>query len=229
MGTDAPLSDISADKFVEFETAVMNVPQFDPDHPQMISQGPSVCVFNKADSQEVLASWLFAQYLLSSDVQIAYAQTEGYVPVTSKAQESSEYTDYLSRIGQDNQLYYDVKIRASQLLLNHTGDTFVTPVFNGSASLRDAAGQMIENVTKSVRRKETVDEAYVEKLYDDMNALYRLDQGGKAAGTAASATDLGPLPLTSKLLLGALGGAWILILAYVARDAVKKKGDKTGK
>ena len=87
MGSHAPLSDISADKYVDFETAVMTVPQFDPDHPQMISQGPSVCVFNKDDSQEVLASWLFAQYLLTNDVQIAYAQTEGYVPVTLKARQ----------------------------------------------------------------------------------------------------------------------------------------------
>ena len=30
---------------------------------QMISQGPSVCVFNKEDPQEVLASWLLAQFL----------------------------------------------------------------------------------------------------------------------------------------------------------------------
>lgn len=29
-------------------------------------------------------------------------------------------------------------------------NTFVTPVFNGSASLRDASGQLIENVVKSV-------------------------------------------------------------------------------
>ena len=43
MGSHAPLSDISADKYVDFETAVMAVPQCDPDHPQMISQGPSVC------------------------------------------------------------------------------------------------------------------------------------------------------------------------------------------
>ena len=60
MGTYAPLSDISADKFVEFETAVRTVPQFDPSDPYMISQGPSICVFNKRDPQEVLASWLFA-------------------------------------------------------------------------------------------------------------------------------------------------------------------------
>ena len=59
----------------------------------MISQGPSVCVFNKSDSQEVLASWLFAQYLLTNEVQIAYAETEGYVPVTEKAQKSLEYQE----------------------------------------------------------------------------------------------------------------------------------------
>ena len=63
MGTDAPLSDISEDALVEFETAVRPIPQFDPEHPQMISQGPSVCIFNKEDPQEVLASWLFVQYL----------------------------------------------------------------------------------------------------------------------------------------------------------------------
>ena len=49
----------------------------------MISQGPSVCVFNKEDPQEVLASWLFSQFLLTKEVQIPYSQTEGYVPVTT--------------------------------------------------------------------------------------------------------------------------------------------------
>ena len=76
----------------------------------MISQGPSVCVFNKADPQEVLASWLFALYLLTDDVQIAYSQTEGYIPVTSKAQESPAYQDYLSRCGEDNTTHYRAKI-----------------------------------------------------------------------------------------------------------------------
>ena len=115
MGSDAPLLDISADKVVPFETAVRAVPQFDPAHPRMISQGPSVCVFNKRDPQEVLAAWLFTQYLLTNEVQIAYSETEGYLPVTSKAHESAEYRDYLSRAGEDNALYYDVKIEAQRL------------------------------------------------------------------------------------------------------------------
>lgn len=78
----------------------MAVPQCDPDHPQMISQGPSVCVFNKDDPQEVLASWLFAQYLLTNDVQIAYAQTEGYVPVTGQGPAVCGVQDYLSQARQ---------------------------------------------------------------------------------------------------------------------------------
>jgi len=220
MGSHAPLLDISEEQLVEFETAVMKIPQFDPSNPAMISQGPSVCVFNKEDPQEVLASWLFTQYLLTNEVQIAYSQTEGYVPVTSKAQASTEYQDYLSRSGEDNDLHYDVKLKAAKLLLENQDSTFVTPVFNGSASLRSAAGQLIENVTKSVRRKETVDASYMEKLYDDVTSLYRLDQ---KSTSVTSKAELGPLPKTAVILLSALGLAWLLIIVYVCREAVKHR------
>ena len=45
MGSKAPLLDISADALVEFETAVLPVPQFDTENISMISQGPSMCLF----------------------------------------------------------------------------------------------------------------------------------------------------------------------------------------
>ena len=220
MGSHAPLSDISADKYVNFETAVMTVPQFDPDHPQMISQGPSVCVFNKDDSQEVLASWLFAQYLLTNDVQIAYAQTEGYVPVTLKARQSAAYQDYLAQEGEDDQLHYDVKLRASRLLLDNVDNTFTTPVYNGSASLRNAAGQLIEDVTKSVRRKETVDDAYMAALRESVTSLYRLDQ---RSSLSAGGEELGPLPASARALLATLAGAWVLMAVYGGVQLVKKR------
>ena len=223
MGSNAPLIDISEDKLVQFETVVMEIPQFDTENPQMISQGPSVCVFNKEDSGEVLASWLFAQYLLTNEVQIAYSQTEGYVPVTLKAQESAEYQDYLSRSGEDNETYYDVKISASKLLLENTGNTFVTPVFNGSTSLRNAAGQMIENVTKSMRRDEIVDDAYMENLFAEMTSLYRLDQIEADDSEAGGKADLGPLPQMSVILLASLAMAWVLILLYVLSGIIKKR------
>ncbi len=225
MGSNAPLMDIAADKVVNFETAVRMVPQFDPDHPQMISQGPSVCIFNKDDPQEVLASWLFAQYLLTNDVQIAYSETEGYVPVTTKAQTDPVYQDYLSRAGEDDDTHYAVKLAAVQLLLDNLDNTFVTPVFNGSASLRDAAGSLIESVTKSVRRSQTVDDAYLQDLYTDTVALYHLDQTSAMAGKA----DLGPLPPTAVALLGALAAAWAGILAWVIADRVRARKAPSGK
>ena len=190
----------------------------------MISQGPSVCVFNKDDSQEVLASWLFTQYLLTNDVQNGYARTEGYVPVTTKAQKSAEYLEYLARAGEDYDDYYNVKIEATKLLLNYTDDTFVTPVFNGSTSLRNAAGQMIEEVTKSVRRKEVIDDAYMEELYADMNALHRLNNISTGGGsTTGGKAELGELPATAVALLSMLALTWILMGGYVGKDFLKKK------
>ena len=221
MGSKAPLLDISADALVEFETAVLPVPQFDTGNISMISQGPSMCLFNKEDPQEVLASWLFMQYLLTNEVQISYSCTEGYVPVTSKAQESPEYQDYLSREGEDGAEHYTVKLQAAKLLLGNLDRTFVTPVFNGSASLRSAAGELIETVVKSIRRKQTVDDAFFQKLYSETASLYRLDQ--ISADSQAAGQDFGPLPGAAIALLAALAACWVGIIGYVVTEKLKKR------
>jgi len=220
MGSDAPLSDISEDKLVKFETVVRPVPQADPENPKMISQGPSLCIFNKADPQEVLASWIFAQFLLTNETQITYSQTEGYVPVTLRAQKSPEYQDYLSRAGEDNEMYYSVKIEAARLILENPENTFTTPVFNGSASLRNAAGQLVENVCKAARRNQKIDSAFMQKNFDDVTALYRLNEikikeGDAAAGE--SKKDLGPLPDASRNMLAILYLVWCVIIVYFIR------------
>lgn len=223
MGHRAPQIDVKPEEMVDFEVEVMTVPQFDPKNPKMISQGPSMCIFNKEDPQEVLASWLFMQYMLTNEVQLAYSGTEGYVPVTEKAQSSAEYIDYLSREGEDNETYYDVKIQAAKLLLENTENTFVTPVFNGSASLRNAAGQLIEEVVKSIRRKKTVDDAFISDLYENVTALYRLDQ---IQQSDAPNEDMGPLPVAAKILLGGLAAVWGGMGIYVAAEAIGKKKRK---
>ena len=222
MGSKAPLLDIPKDQIVEFETVVRPIPQYDTSNIAMISQGPSLCIFNKEDPQEVMASWLFAQYLLTNEVQIAYGMTEGYLPVTRKAHESAEYQDYLNREGEDDSTYYNIKIEASRLLLENTQNTFVTPVFNGSASLREAAGSLIENTCKSVNRKETIDDAYFTALFEKLTTLYHLDQ----ISTQKGGKDLGPLPPTSIALLASLGIDWLLIGIYTLIGYRKDKGRK---
>ncbi len=213
MGTNSPNRDIAEEDIKDFNVEVMEIPQFDVNDPKMISQGPSVCLFNKEDPQEVLASWLFMQYLLSDGVQIAYAQTEGYVPVTKTAQSNPQYLDYLSRAGEDNELYYDIKIKATKLLLENTENTFITPVFNGSASLRNAAGQLIEEVTKRERRRKTVDDEYIEgELYPEMIAQYKL-----------KAVSPGALPAEAVITLSVIAVTWVAIGVYWLVGVVKKK------
>ena len=249
MGPETALLDIPPESVVDFEMVVRPIPQADPERPIMISQGPSMCLFNKEDPQEVLASWLFMQYMLTNAVQIPYAQTEGYVPVTTKAQNDPAYQDYLSRSGEDNALYYSIKLDATRLLLENTENTFVTPVFNGSASVRDAAGQLIENTVKGMRRGGTADEAFFDQVYTDVQALYRLNQGHfveadpippstdpnatEPTATEPTATEppaqpdptpsLGPLPPMAVVLLVSLATAWAGILLYLVHDYLKKR------
>lgn len=216
MGSEAPMMDIHKEQVVPFHTKVTMIPQFDPDQPKMISQGPSVCVFSKENDQEVLASWLFVQYLLSNEIQLGYAETEGYLPVTQKALDSVEYKDYLARAGEDNKDHYRVKIEASKLLMENTKNTFVTPVFNGSASLRAAAGQLIENTVKGARRKQEMNDAFIEKLYSDVNSLYRLDQIGGDRQVRA-------VPTGAWVLLGTIAAVWVVIGIFKLREKKKNK------
>ena len=210
MGSEAPMLDIHEEQVVPFRIKVMPIPQFNPEKPKMISQGPSICVFNKEDPQVVLASWLFTQYLISNEVQLGYAETEGYLPVTLKAQNSTEYQDYLSRKGEDNNHYF-VKIEASELLQKHTSDTFVTPVFNGSASLRSAAGQLIESTSKHARRKGKMSDEYIDKLYSEVTSLFQLDQIEVKSGKQVTFSEL---PAEAKTLLIVIPCIWILIIGY---------------
>ena len=91
---------------------------------------------------------------------------------------------------------------AVNLLLNNPDKPLTTAVFNGSASLRNAAGELIEDVTKSVRRKKTVDDDFITALYADVQSLYRLDQ---IQQSGVASRDLGPLPAESIALLATLG------------------------
>ena len=219
MGSNAPLIDVHESEVVEFETAVMTVPQCNPDNIKMISQGPSLCIFNKEDSSEVMASWLFLQYLLTNETQIAYSQTEGYLPVTTKAQNDPAYLDYISRAGEDNQLYYDVKIASAKLLMDNIDKSFTTAVFNGSTSLRNAAGELIEDVTKASRRKKNVNDKYIDSLYESVTSLYRLDQIEGMTGKIR----LREMPPLSIGLLSGVAVCWIGIGLYVGLSYLKKK------
>lgn len=235
MGSDAPNLDINESDVERFETGVYLVPQYDVENPRMMSQGPSVCIFNKEDDGEILASWLFTQYLLTNEVQLGYAYTEGYVPVTRCAQNSAEYKDYLSRAGERDEngepveLYYDIKIEASKLFNDNIENTFVTPVFSGSAKVRDAAGQLIENICRVAKRHDgtVINNKYISKVYNDVIKLKNLsidtsktptDGNGQMPSSGGS-----EMPVGSIALIVVLSAVWLLIVVYVVWQYVQKR------
>ena len=114
-----------------------------------------------------------------------------------------------------------MKIEACELLIQNTENTFVTPVFNGSASLRNASGELIENVVKAARRKQNIDDAFYEKLYGDVKSLYHLDQIEQHS--TGNIKDLGKMPQTSVILLISIAVSWLLIGAYVVYQVIRKK------
>ena len=89
---------------------------------------------------------------------------------------------------------------------------------------RKLIGNMVEGVTKGVRRHQTVDDAFIQALYADASALYHLDQTSAAAGKA----DLGPLPATAVALLAALGVAWAGIALWALLQALRRRARQGG-
>ena len=62
----------------------------------------------------------------------------------------------------------------------------------------------------------------MQKLYSDTKALYHLENRMSASGK----TDLGPLPSGAKALIATLVVVWILILAYVISEQVRKRAKR---
>ena len=165
IGANCPNNDSSSTPTYEYETVVRTIPQVDVNNPTMISQGPSICVFNKPDDEVVTASWLFAQFLLNKDTQLAYCKTEGYSPVLDSIIESQEYKDYLNDSNE-----YLVKREATRLVSDNRDNTFVTSVFNGSTNSRNAAGYLIESVFANRYKSPSG----IKELFNRVKKLYNL-------------------------------------------------------
>ncbi len=156
-----PKSPLGAASEIDFEVLVSTIPQVDVKNPSVISQGPSLCLFNKEDNQEVLASWLFLQYLLTNEVQLEYIKTEGYAPVTYSVVNSKEFIDFIN-----SDEIYSVQRDAILNVLEYKDKTFVTPAFTGSALVRDNVGTIIDKATISKKKEIDVDSLFKKALLD---------------------------------------------------------------
>lgn len=123
-----------------FEVGIATIPQADAGNRKVISQGPSVCIFKKANVQEEYASWLFVKYLTTSvDFQAEFSMASGYVPVIKSVTNNPVYADFLAKA--DGGDY--VSALSAKVCLEQEDAYYTSPAFNGSSTARDeVAGLM---------------------------------------------------------------------------------------
>ena len=136
-----PAKDPSTNQY-PFEVGIATIPQVNPADPQVISQGPSLCIFNKSNPQEVVASWLFVKFL-ATDIkfQAKFSMVSGYVPVIQSVKDDPTYASFLAKA---NGTEY-VTALSAKVCLDQADAYYTSPAFNGSSTARDQVGILIQN------------------------------------------------------------------------------------
>ena len=148
-----------------FEVGIASIPQMNANNPRVISQGPSVCIFGKANPQEVIASWLFVKFLVTSvEFQAEFSMVSGYVPVLKSVAENAEYAKFLNKA--DGGDY--IAALSAKVCLEQQSAYYTSPAFNGSSKARDQVGALIpaifaeqtDNINKAINK------AFADAIYE---------------------------------------------------------------
>ena len=123
-----------------FEVGIASIPQVDAANPKVISQGPSVCIFQKEDPNEVIASWLFVKFLTTNvDFQAEFSMASGYVPVLKSVAENPIYKAFTDKADG----YEYVTALSAKVCLAQANAYYTSPAFNGSSTAREQVGALL--------------------------------------------------------------------------------------
>ncbi len=145
-----------------FEVGITTIPQVDASKPKVISQGPSLCIFKKADPQEVMASWLFVKFLTTTvEFQAEFSMASGYVPVIKSVGENPVYKgEFLDKAdGGDF-----ISALSAKICLQQESAYYTSPAFNGSSTARDQVGALLQ---KCLAEGATDVDALIKKAFAD--------------------------------------------------------------
>lgn len=156
-GYNVPASDA-------FTVGVVKVPY--DNTPMYVSQGPTLCIMNSStiseqeNSMRVRYAWEFIKYLTNANnnVEICINGSNGYVPVRESAYETDDFMAFIEG--------GDIYAEASRVSFEDIDNNFiVTPVFKGSATLRDEGGSILASVFRNTKDIDTAfDDAINETL-----------------------------------------------------------------
>ena len=123
-----------------FEVGIATIPQVDAANPKVISQGPSLCIFQKKNPQEVIASWLFVKFLTTNvEFQAEFGMASGYVPVLKSVSENPVYADFIANADGGN----FISALSAKVCLEQQHAYYTSPAFNGSSEARSQVGALL--------------------------------------------------------------------------------------
>ena len=123
-----------------FDVGIATIPQADAENKKVISQGPSLCIFQKENPQEVLASWLFVKFLTTNvEFQAEFSMASGYVPVLKSVGQNPVYAEFLASA--DGGSY--ISALAAKVCLEQESAYYTSPAFNGSSTARSQVGALL--------------------------------------------------------------------------------------
>ena len=161
-----------------FEVGIAPVPQIDASNPKAISQGPSLCIFNSENPQEVVASWLFVKFLTTNvDFQAAFSMASGYVPVLESVKDNEVYAAFLAAADGGDQ----IAALSAKVCLDQKDAYYASPAFNGSSTAREQVGLILKYAFKIPSGSDV--DAQIDKIFKD--AI------NECGGNTADTTDLG--------------------------------------
>jgi multiple sugar transport system substrate-binding protein len=151
-----------------FEVGIAQIPQVNPANPKVISQGPSVCIFqDTANSgnityQEVMASWLFVKFFTTSvEFQAEFGIESGYIPVLKSVSQNPIYAAELASADG----YEHVAALSAKVAMEQANAYYTSPAFNGSSKARDEVGALLQ-AALVINKDKDVD-AEIKKLFEE--------------------------------------------------------------
>ena len=145
-----------------FEVGIAPIPQANPSNPKVISQGPSVCIFDGHSAAEEEASWLFVMFLTTSvEFQADFSMASGYVPVIKSVANDPEYAKFLAKANGGDY----IAALSAKVCLEQADAYYVSPAFNGSSDARDQVGILLQ-ACLLVKADVADPEAEIKKLFE---------------------------------------------------------------
>jgi multiple sugar transport system substrate-binding protein len=152
----------TSDGSYPFEVGIATIPQVDASNKKVISQGPSLCIFNGTE-QEVIASWLFVKFLTTNvSFQAEFGMTSGYVPVLESVSENPVYANFIANADGGN----NIAALSAKVCLEQKDAYYVSPAFNGSSTARDQVGFLMQYCMTNYKDAADPD-AMIKKAFED--------------------------------------------------------------